>query len=89
MLDLLILFFTNKKKIFTNKKKKKSIFSLFPFIFNWGHIDPKYQISKKKKKYIPSEQPNQAQFFYVNIDRKCRKVPKSYSTEMKGTIFFN
>ncbi len=36
--DLLIFFWT---------KKKNGIFSHFPFIFNWGHIDPKDHICKK------------------------------------------
>lgn len=44
---------------------------MFTFIFNWGHIDPKYQI--RMSLCIPSEQPNQV-LFYVNIDRKHRKV---------------
>ncbi len=47
---------------FLTNKKKKSISSHFPFIFNWGHIDPKRHICKKKN-YIPSERPNQAQVF--------------------------
>ncbi len=29
-------------------KKNIEIFSHFPLIFNWGHIDPKDHISKKK-----------------------------------------
>jgi len=61
-------------------------FSHFPFISMWGHIDPEDQKCKHFF-YIPSEQPNQAQFFCEYIDNIC-KVTKYYSTEMKGTFFF-
>jgi len=37
------------------------VFSHFPFISRWGHIDPEDQ-KYKIFSYIPSEQPNQAQF---------------------------
>ncbi len=62
----------------------------------WCKDNPKDKICKKEKKtqkkhfYIPLEQLNPAQFFFFLfffIDRKCRKVTKSYFTEMKGTIF--
>jgi len=45
-------------------KNKKHIFFDFPIYFNWGHIDPKMQWEWLFF-YIPLEQPNQAQFFFV------------------------
>jgi len=76
MPDLLILF--------DKLKKKNRIFSHFPFIFNWGHIDPKDNINKFFF-YMPLES---SPVFFVCVQRdKVGKVPKIYSTEMKGTIF--
>jgi len=47
-------------------KKIYFVFSHFPFISMWGHIDPEDQ---KHFFYMPSEQPNQAKFLCVSIDR--------------------
>jgi len=43
-------------------KKIYLVFSHFPFISMWGHIDPEDQKCRHFF-YMPSEQPNQAQFF--------------------------
>jgi len=50
----------------------------------WGHIDPEDQKCKHFFFYIPSEQPNQAQFFFC-VYRYCMKSHKI--TEIKGTFF--
>jgi len=40
--------------------------NIFSFISMWGHIDPEDQ-KFKHFFYIPSEQSNQAQFFFVCV----------------------
>jgi len=73
------------------------IFKFMPDFFFFFHISHSFQcgviLTLKTRSvntfflYIPSEQPNQAQFLCVCINNNVWKVTKSYSTEMKGTFF--